>query len=1301
MRPGSAARQEPGSRQDEEWIPSAPAPAPGKLSRTARVPDGPQEATEPAAPAEGESHTRGEAGRGSFMPAVRELEAASEEKPEKKKDARREEKPEKKKDARREDKEQTTKKASREDEPPADEPEVMSEVDDEASAEPVDAAEDEEAVEDDLEAVGAIMRCELLSSCFERAADSTGERLDASAFETGLTSEVEGIEQPGGHEGERARLARVAQLAGARRRAAQHAIAGENAEVDLEEQAIGQRGAGQRQEGTNALEAERKKKTADAHSAHTGSKLARAASREELKTRLLTAQAEEKTQAEETLNARKVELETRLSGQLAGLMEEQKAQDAAIVLEFARQNGELATRIEEKRKAHEEQIAREKFALELQSETEKITARAEAAEQADDIVTSADTQAAFTLSEAHIHAGNVESKASGEASAALKAGEAKAQQAIDAAAERAASSAADESEESSIREEGERRADQARGQATWRAAQIKLTGITEAIGIRDKGKSDSAAEKERGQSESAAALERGEAAIERIEDELAAGIATMELQSKLAVAEMENERALAMVDLEQKRALALTQMAIELTLAAVKIEQERTTAVTALESEHDTLVAAIDHKIDVDLEKVDAASEKGLARLQRQIDRDLAAIERQVKQAERKMRIAVDRAESKAIADVAHRRIAIRKAGREVLEAVDGVAAKAARAIDQADADTSQEISDAALVGVTAISAEAEEARDDNRTASDAAVREQETAAQAARNETSDLANDASQEMEDDRKALEGDIDQQWVDDALARSGELLSTDGLDLAVTDGDSVEAMHVMASLPPHLQGQVIDGLDDADLATLLSEMDEERHEHLESLVDASTDPERKLELWQHFQRSKAMQDAERNGDAFSFFVAGQTAVEVSEEVALLDGKKQDGTLTYDDVKELVARKKLENQIEMEYGVNVTNEKDDLKTADDERFRSLGPNAGRRIAWSEAELLELQAVLEELPDAHVQENDSLREFRREDVKIDRSGNPQPGTGGSHSKGVVRIFDKVNDPNATFRHGGDAREGSDPTNHPIGGNLSVLEVVVAHELGHNVHDQNPLAWAAFQAAAGWDTDLDESKLVNDGVLSPQQIAQMKSSQQTYQVGDKEYGYRYGELNAFDVDRLPSTGHDPANPGAPRDTWSYARDNYKDHFAETYMKAVLVPEQLAVDMLDEPESRLAGEVVQRDVAAAARDTAKANVAALHATSPPPPMADLLAAYNEWNYREAELATWEEDVAEAQEGRDSMALQYEIMRDGIFHTGEAVGGAQADLEAAGVDEAQVADFLDKASRLTTPDQVEALKKSYV
>ncbi|HEY8145922.1 MAG TPA: hypothetical protein VIG06_24745 [Kofleriaceae bacterium] len=1246
-------------------------------------PEKPQTAARPIPderPIAAERPVADKAGSGSFMPPVRELKKAG---------------------RCEEDEEKTSKEASLAEEQPADQPEVMTEVDDEESAEPVELADEEEVAEDDLDDVDAIMRCELLSSGFERAADATSERLDAGAIETSLTSEMEGIEEPRGHEGERARLARVAQLAGARRRAAQHAIDGENAEVDLEEEAIGQRGAGHRQEGTNALEGKRKKRAADAHSAHAGSTLARTATRDELKTQLLTAQAEQKSEAAETLNAKKVELETRLSGQLAGLMEEQKAQDAAIVLEFVRQNGELATRIEEKRKAHDEQIAREKVALELQAETEKITARADADEQADDIVASADAQAAYTLSEAQIHAGNVESKASDEAGAALRAGEAKAQQAIDAAAERAASAAADESEESSIRDEGERRADQARGQATWRAAQIKLTGITEAVGIRDKGKSDSAAEKERGQSESAAALERGESAIERIEDELAASIATMELQSKLAVAEMENERALAMGELEQKRALALTQMAIELTLAAVKIEQERTGAVTALESEHVTLVAAIDRTVEADLKKVDAASDKELARLQRRIDRDLATIERQVKQAERKMQAAVDRAESKAMADVARRRVAIRKAGRDVLEAIDGVVTEAARAIDQADEDTSQEISDAAVIGVQSIAAEAAEARDDNRTASETAIREQEAAAQVSRNETSDLANDASQEMEDDRKALDGDIDQQWVDDAMARSGELLSTDGLDWAVTDGDSVEAMHVMASLPPHLQGQVIDGLSDAELETLLSEMDEERHEHLESLVDASTDPERKLELWQHYQRSKAMQDATRNGDAFSFLIAGQTAVEVGEEAALLDGKKQDGTLTYDDVKELVARKRLENQIEMEYGINVTNEKDNPNTADDERFRALGPNAGTRIAWSESELLELQAVLEELPDAHVQDNDSLREFRREDVKIDRSGTPQPSTGGSHSKGVVRIFDKGVDPNATFRHSGDVREGVDPNGNPIGANLGTLEVVVAHELGHNVHDQNPLAWAAFQAAAGWDTDLDESALIAGGVLSPQQIAQMKSNQQTYQVGDKEYGYRYGELNAFDTDRLPTTGHDPANPGAARDTWWYARDNYKDHFAETYMKAVLVPEQLAVDMLDEPESRLAGEVVQRDMAAAARDTAKANLAALHATSPPPPMQDLLAGYTEWNYREAELATWEQDVAEAKESRDSMALQYDIMRDGIFHTSQAVAAAQADMEAAGVEEAQVADFLDKASRLATPDQVEGLKKSYV
>ena len=1248
-------------------------PAPGRKPLTARFLFDPAVGQESAA-APGGGLVRGEAGSGSFMPPVHELAAASEEKPERKRGEER-------------------KETKRGEEKPAEQGEGEPDpgLDVESCEEIADVGEEgsdrdgDQELDADLDIGEEIARVALASPDFAPEGGGPPAGLDAVAIESELDSAVGAVEEQGGPEGRRARLTRVAQLAGTRRRTAQDAIDGENAEVDLEEEAIDQRASGRRQEGTNALEEKRKKKAADAHSGFAGRKLARSVSRDELRTRLLSAQTEEKSRAAESLTAGKVDLETRLAGQFAGLMEEQKQQDEAIVAEFEASSAALGKRIEEKRKAHEEQIEREKVAVEMTAENEKAVARAEALGQAGSIVTSAEAQAAHTLTEAQLHAGNVEAKASVEAQAARDGGEAKAQQAIDAAEERASTAAADDSEGAAIREEGQRRANLARAQAGWRAIEITCTGTSEAAGIRDKGKADAKAEEEGGQRESAAAIERGEAAALRIEDERAASIATMELQSKLAVAEMENERALAMLELEQARALALTRMATELALACVKIDTERTTAVVALQAEHDKLVAAIDVKIEADLAKVDSASEKDLARLQRQVDRDLAAIDRQVKKAERTMQSSVDRAEARAKADVARRRVEIRKAGRAVLGAIDGVVAKAEGAIDRADQDTSQEISDAALVGVQAVAAEGQEARDDNRTASDTAIREQAEAAQAARIETGALASDASSAMEDDRKALDGDIDQQWVDDAMARSAELLSRDGTDWAVTDEESVEAMHLMASLPPHLQGQVIDGLSDHQFDELLSEMDDERHEHLEPLVDAASDPRRKLELFAASHTSKAHQDAARAEDGWMGAIADETEVEMKDEVKFLLDR---GSLTDQDVAELIERKKLERQIEEQFRVNVTNERGGVMPWDNEVRAD-----GSKIVWTAPELRELQATLGEMPESHVRGNTMLEEISREDMAFEDYTDGTPNIGAHHDDGTIRFYDTGGNPSVGYRHTNDRRQNGDPdATNAIGRRVSRLEEVIVHEVGHDIHDQNESTWEAFQRAAGWEKDVDEDDLRARG-FSDTEIEEMEDAEKGFAHDGGVFHHRYGEFSGFDEGRIPTTGQ-------KRDSWSYARTNYKDHFAETYMKAVLVPEQLAQDLIDDPEKRVADETLQRDLASAASATAKANLAALQATSPPPPLADLAAAYKTWLTSEVDAARQQTILDQASADQEGLAEQYRIMRDDIFHTGEEVEAARARLEAKGITPARLQDFLDRAARFSTPEQVRRLEAKY-
>jgi hypothetical protein len=1292
------AGQLDGPRPAEEELvagmaPPAPASAAGKRPRTSRLIGEPQVAEEPAPPAHGEPGAErerpiererrpgGEAGRGSFMPPVRELMLA------------------------RQDREPidvlegTVAEPGTDEEPEAagDEELDDEELDDEElDDEELDDEElDGEELDDDPVVGQEVPPVALLSTDFVPADGAPPAQLDAVAIETELDSAIGAVAEPSGPDGKRSHLTQVAQLAGTRRRAALATIDGENAQVDLEEEEIGRRAADRSRDDAVVVESKRKAKVDGVHSKMAGKKATRAASRDELKSKLRAAQAADKMKAAETLAVNMFELETGLAVQLAGLQEEQKAQDDAIVLEFETKNAELAVQIEKKRLAHQVQIEREKVALELAAANQTVVTRAEAEKQGADIVASADAQAAYTLTESQIHAGNTEAKAGKEAQQAREAGEAKAQQAIQAADDRAAAAAADESEKASIAAEGESRANQARAQAESRAGEIESKGTADAASIRDKGEADSIAEKERGQRESVAAVGRGEGGVKRIEDELAAGIALMQVQSAMALAEMETERALAMVELEQARSLALTQMALDMALATAKLASERTTGVAALRTEHEKLVAAIDRTVETDLAKVDAAGDKDLAALERTIDEDLAAIESEAKAAAKRMKTAVDDAEARAREDTAARREHIRDAGLAVIGAIDGVVARAEGAIDEADEDTSQEIGDAAQVGVTSIALEGQDARDENQQASDTAIREQETAAQAARDQTSRLATDAAAQMQSDREALDGEIDQQWVDDAMARSGELLSRDGTDWAVTDQESVEAMHLMASLPPHLQGQVIDDLPDDKFEELLSEMDEDRHEDLEPLVDASTDPERKLEMWHVFQLSRSRQDAERNGDDFSEWVAEQNQAEIEEELELLAKKREEGTLTYDDVKELVTRKKLESQIEMQFRVNITAAKDDEETEGiDERFRQSGSDAGTRIVWTAEELVQMQAALDGLPESHVRQNPLLREINRQHVHPDN-----PAVGGDHVPGLIRVFDNGVDPKASYRHDGDLREGGGAS--LIGPHITKLEEVLVHEVGHDMHDNNPILYKAFQQAGGWDTDLQAEELYGAG-FTPAELWDMAQNGATYNRDGSEYHYRYGQFESHEEGRIPATGHDPSLPGQPpRDTFGYARDSNPDHFAETYMKADLVPEQLAVDLLDTPRDQVANETIQRDIAAATREHAKARVATLQAASPPPPLRDLLNAYQDWNTFAADAAVAQQRLDEAEENRVAMEVQYRIMRDGIFQTGEAVAEAQADLEAKGIDPALVADFVDKAERLATPEQVAELKKNYV
>jgi hypothetical protein len=123
-------------------------------------------------------------------------------------------------------------------------------------------------------------------------------------------------------------------------------------------------------------------------------------------------------------------------------------------------------------------------------------------------------------------------------------------------------------------------------------------------------------------------------------------------------------------------------------------------------------------------------------------------------------------------------------------------------------------------------------------------------------------------------------------------------------------------------------------------------------------------------------------------------------------------------------------------------------------------------------------------------------------------------------------------------------------------------------------------------------------------------------------------------------------------------------------------------------------------ETSTRDIAEAARDTAKANLAALQATSPAPSSQDLLTAMGQVLDAEMDLSRAQDTLDDATADQDGLAEQYRIMREEIFHTGEAATEARARLVAKGVTGARLDDFDQKAARLSTPEQIAALEAQY-
>ncbi|HMU40963.1 MAG TPA: hypothetical protein PKE31_18280 [Pseudomonadota bacterium] len=514
---------------------------------------------------------------------------------------------------------------------------------------------------------------------------------------------------------------------------------------------------------------------------------------------------------------------------------------------------------------------------------------------------------------------------------------------------------------------------------------------------------------------------------------------------------------------------------------------------------------------------------------------------------------------------------------------------------------------------------------------------------------------------------LEGTSDDDRVEFVKRQTEKNLKEEGwICKGVPENKAKRAMDELRTLPPDLQGKAIEKMDEASFDRFVKQMPEEKRDQFSELLKNTQDPERKLRLWGEAHKAQAHSDAnkehEKTKDEGNWYSRSEgqtenrrinkrrdeivkgTEKEADEEVDYLrDMKKNGGTITTADVDRLMRRKDREHQIEMKYNINLTNKSGTRKYNINPSFAQ-----GSKIAWSEAELDQVESGLSRMPIGHVRGNKAIVEVQRSDIDPDDEkamlADPtyKAKYGGDHLNNVIRVQDLG--VTGTYRHTGESREISDPAKAGHGGaTISPVEETIIHEFGHDIHNQNPKIFEEFKKAGGWTG------------------------------------------NTHDPGRIPDPAIAPLS-GTPNDNWRYARTRPGEHFAETYMKAILKPQSLAQDLLDAPKARVQAE--QRKVTAAM--TVLEN---LKKANPPVNATQIQQA-------EAQIKDAEANQKAAQDDCEWQAKQFEIMRNQVFHSDTAQADAQKRLLQKGVPADKIEAFVAETNRASTPDQIALIEQRY-
>lgn len=264
-----------------------------------------------------------------------------------------------------------------------------------------------------------------------------------------------------------------------------------------------------------------------------------------------------------------------------------------------------------------------------------------------------------------------------------------------------------------------------------------------------------------------------------------------------------------------------------------------------------------------------------------------------------------------------------------------------------------------------------------------------------------------------------------------------------------------------------------------------------------------------------------------------------------------------------------------------------------------------------------------------------------------------------------------------------------SDEFKQQHGGKFGTFEFVLTHEIGHDFADKHPKAYEAFQKAAGWERVKVEA-LRADGI-SETDIAALEACRshpghKTRDIGSatKIYSPITDSDEFWAVPRTAIPAQDEALPGSGGDkSWNYAGTSPAEHFAETYAKAVHVPEQLHEDLVVKPseaaeKARGLHEQMKRQVDKLEGDKMVENQ---------PKLATMRSI----------LGALKSDMVTAETAQKQRGEELALMRNNVFGTDKAVKLSLERLKAKQVSAAKIEHFQEQAARASTPEQVALLE----